>query len=60
MNKSESETVIRVLTTLRHMFDSETEAIQTARKKAIPALLDRRDNVQAMIRDLDALVVNNG
>lgn len=60
MNKQESAEVTKVLDKLRTMFDAETAQIQTARKAQIPGLLDRRDNVQSMIRALDALVSDNG
>lgn len=60
MNKQESTEIAKVLDKLRTMFDAETAQIQTARKAHIPALLDRRDNVQSMIRVLDALVSDNG
>lgn len=59
MNKQESVEVSKVLDRLRTMFDAETAQIQTARKVNIPALLARRDDIQSMIRSLDALVTDH-
>ena len=59
-SKSEIEIINGVVVKLGAMFDAETALIQKARKTAIPAHLERRDELQSMIRALRPLVDDNG
>lgn len=52
-SKEDREATIKeVMARLGVMFDAETEAIQKARKSAITAHLERRDELQGLIRSL--------